>query len=134
MEVINMERWLKCTLFLLLCLFVTELYYRESYLINTGEKSLRVPERNASLIESLNFFSGSNSSACRVYYEFGGVLNRKPALVFLDGQKSVCLDEGVAPKPNSCYVYSFGSNGEWSFDEHIEAYGCKVFVFDPSVW
>lgn len=127
-----MERWLKFTLFLLVCFFIAVLHYQEFPLINATVP--RVPEGNGSLIEHLEFFTKRDTSACRVYYELGGVLNRKPALVFMDGQKSVCLDEGVRPKPNDCYVYSFGNNGEWSFDEHMEAYGCKVFVFDPSVW
>lgn len=73
-------------------------------------------------------------SACRVYYEFGGVLNRKPSMIFLDGQKSVCVDEGVRPDPDDCLVYSFGNNGEWSFDDQMEVYGCQVHTFDPSVW
>lgn len=82
----------------------------------------------------LPFFSRRDILACKTYYEFGGVINRLPSLTFLDGQKSVCLDQGVAPVPDQCVVYSFGNNGEWSFDEQIESYGCYVYVFDPSVW
>ena len=29
-------------------------------------------------------------------------------------------------------VYSFGSNNDFSFDDTIERYGCRVFTFDPS--
>ncbi len=26
------------------------------------------------------------------------------------------------------------NNGEWSFDDQMEVYGCQVHTFDPSVW
>lgn len=87
---------------------------------------------NASLVEILDYLNWKNRGACKVFYEFGGVVNRKPGLTFLDGQKSVCLDAGVAPQPGRCIVYSFGSNGEWSFDEAMEKYGCRILVFDPT--
>lgn len=51
----------------------------------------------------------------------------------LAGQKAVCIDPKVAPKPGKCLVYSFGINNEWSFDEEMDLYGCEVFSFDPSM-
>jgi hypothetical protein len=51
----------------------------------------------------------------------------------IDGQKAVCMDPQVAPNPENCLVYSFGINNEWSFDEQMENYGCRVFAFDPSM-
>ena len=36
-------------------------------------------------------------------------------------------------KANNCLVYSFGINNEWSFDDGVASYGCKVFAFDPSM-
>jgi len=50
-----------------------------------------------------------------------------------DGQKAVCLDKDVAPRPGHCLVYSFGINYEWSFDEEMETYGCNVYSFDPTM-
>ena len=50
-----------------------------------------------------------------------------------DGQKAVCLDPQVRPPPGDCIIYSFGISNEWSFDEAMEAYGCRVFAFDPSM-
>ena len=79
------------------------------------------------------FTSVADPTACQIYHEFGGVLNRQPSIVFLDGQKAVCLDPVVVPEPDNCLVYSFGNNAEWSFDEQIESYGCEVYAFDPSV-
>jgi len=32
-----------------------------------------------------------------------------------------------------CIVYSVGINGDWSFDEAMAEYGCRVFSFDPSM-
>lgn len=62
--------------------------------------------------------------------DFGGVRNLRG----LDGQKAVCLDPQVAPQPgDSCLIYSIGINDEWSFDDIMEKYGCKVFAFDPSM-
>ena len=51
----------------------------------------------------------------------------------IDGQKAVCLDPAARPTPGRCLVYSFGINNEWSFDEMMETYGCKVYAFDPSM-
>lgn len=111
--------------FLSLCLLISAfLYYRSE----RSQGSIKTWH------EILPFFSSvQNPTACGMFHEFGGVLNRQPSMVFLDGQKAVCLDDGVRPNPESCLVYSFGNNAEWSFDEQIESYGCKVYTFDPSV-
>jgi len=58
----------------------------------------------------------------------------KPPTSMIDGQKAVCLDPAVRPPVDGrCLVYSFGINNEWSFDEMMEMYGCKVHAFDPSM-
>ena len=95
----------------------------------------RIPEFRKTPIwqDLLPYFSEYDPTACGIYYEFGGILSRQPGLTFLDGQKAVCFDSGLRPNPGRCIVYSFGSNGEWSFDEQMELYGCKVYCFDPSV-
>ncbi|XP_057368021.2 uncharacterized protein LOC130689022 [Daphnia carinata] len=85
----------------------------------------------------------SNSSSCRLSHDFGG------NVIFtagVDGQKAVCLDPAVRPERASgawppvtkkefseCLVYSFGIKNEWSFDEAMEALGCRVYAFDPSM-
>ncbi|XP_035222899.1 methyltransferase-like protein 24 isoform X2 [Stegodyphus dumicola] len=50
----------------------------------------------------------------------------------MDGDKIICQDAGAPLKP-PCIVYSFGGNDEWSFEEDIEKFGCKVYTFDPSL-
>ncbi|XP_018020652.2 probable methyltransferase-like protein 24, partial [Hyalella azteca] len=69
--------------------------------------------------------------ACRNLKQFGGLVN--DFWLGNDGNYKVCLDEGVAPTPGSCTVLSFGINNEWSFDDAMEAYGCDVYSFDPTM-
>ncbi|XP_057367840.1 uncharacterized protein LOC130688851 [Daphnia carinata] len=81
-----------------------------------------------------DYFSWSNSGACRLVQDFGGVMISVGNIPAVDGQKAVCLDRPhLAPSPDECIVYSFGINNEWSFDEAMEQYGCNVFAFDPSM-
>ena len=82
-------------------------------------------------LELMDYFRWSNASSCNLTHDFGGKMKKNPS--GLDGQKSVCLDPSVAPKPGKCLVYSFGINNEWSFDVAMEKYGCQVFAFDPSM-
>jgi hypothetical protein len=79
----------------------------------------------------IEYFKWSNQTSCKLTHDFGGHMHRKPS--GLDGQKAVCLDDQIAPKAGSCIVYSFGINNEWSFDETMENYGCKVYSFDPTM-
>jgi len=50
-----------------------------------------------------------------------------------DGGWDVCILPSVAPKPG-CLVFSFGINGDWSFDEAMSKnFGCQVKAYDPSM-
>lgn len=81
-----------------------------------------------------DYFSWSDSGACRLVQDFGGVMVSIGNVPAIDGQKAVCLDRPhLAPSPDKCIAYSFGINNEWSFDEAMEKYGCRVFAFDPSM-
>ncbi|XP_018018344.1 uncharacterized protein LOC108674871 [Hyalella azteca] len=87
------------------------------------------PETN---ITWLNFFEYIEEAAgCKSLKTFGGVKYGRSRII--DGEKAVCLDANVAPTPGSCTVLSFGINNEWSFDDAMEEYGCKVYAFDPSM-
>jgi hypothetical protein len=79
----------------------------------------------------MEYFSWSNHSSCNLFHDFGGIMLKSPTGIA--GQKAVCIDPKVAPLPDQCLVYSFGIDNEWSFDENMERYGCKVFAFDPSM-
>ena len=79
----------------------------------------------------ISYFYWTNRSSCKLSHDFGGQMFHNPS--GLDGQKAVCLDPDVRPTANRCIVYSFGISYEWSFDEAMEDYGCKVYAFDPSM-
>ena len=83
----------------------------------------------------LDYFLWTNRSSCGLIHDFGGVLLTALDGRFraFDGQKAVCLDKKIAPHPNNCLIYSFGINYEWSFDEEMEAYGCRVYSFDHTM-
>ena len=79
----------------------------------------------------MEYFMWPNRSSCQLAHDIGGIMLNNPSGVA--GQKTVCLDPQVMPKPKHCLVYSFGISDEWSFDEQMERYGCQVFAFDPSM-
>lgn len=98
----------------------------EAYTTSDGMNSWSVSE----MMDFLGSSRMTNRSACKVFYEFGGVvLNATDR--YKDGQKSVCLDEGLKPAINDCLVYSFGIDNEWSFDDDMAKLGCNVYSFDP---
>ncbi|XP_068207674.1 uncharacterized protein [Palaemon carinicauda] len=49
-----------------------------------------------------------------------------------DGRKGVCLDPAFKIRPGQCRVLSFGICKEWSFDDAMGEFGCKVYSFDPT--
>ncbi|XP_046643132.1 uncharacterized protein LOC124328411 [Daphnia pulicaria] len=79
----------------------------------------------------VQYFMWTNHSSCHLSHDFGGEMGFNPS--GLAGQKAVCIDPKIAPKPGKCIVYSFGIDNEWSFDEKMSRYGCEVFAFDPSM-
>ena len=55
---------------------------------------------------------------------FGGTLWKNTGRI--DGDKWMCLDEKYNIKPKDCLIFSFGINNEWSFDDEMDKFGCKV--------
>lgn len=60
-------------------------------------------------------------SCAKFQRQFGG---RPPAPG--DGRKFVCMDKRFNIKPGNCTIFSFGVNNEWSFEDEMEKFGCKV--------
>ena len=84
------------------------------------------------LPDIVQYVEWANRSSCALVQDFGGKMMSVGDKAGLDGQKAVCLDPPqLAPPVNRCVVYSFGINDEWSFDEAMASYGCRVFSFDP---
>ena len=94
--------------------------------VSTGLNSVRRFHNRKKLNaqEIIDYIYWTNGSSCQLAHDFGGVMMRKPS--GFDGQKAVCLDPPVRPPPGDCLVYSFGIGGDWSFEEAMEAYGCRV--------
>lgn len=101
-----------------------------------------------------DYFHFTNSTACRLAHNFGGIVMNRDVINKLvgkyqidvisnllgfvpggiDGQYSICLDPpAVAPRLDDCLVYTFGINNEWSFEDAMALYGCEVYAFDPSM-
>lgn len=90
-------------------------------------------EENSPITKMFEYFHLTNSSACQFAVDFGFHIIVGEGVQAPDGHKAVCLDSSVAPKYNECLVYSFGINNEWTFDEAMATFGCKVYSFDPSM-
>ncbi|ROT77836.1 hypothetical protein C7M84_003464 [Penaeus vannamei] len=65
---------------------------------------------------------------CNNSKPFGG-----PPKGTLDARKSVCLDERFKISPNNCLVFSFGINNDFSFEDDMAEFGCKVYAYDPTM-
>ncbi|KAK3857412.1 hypothetical protein Pcinc_036333 [Petrolisthes cinctipes] len=88
----------------------------------------------------LGFDYGKNTKryACANKTQVGGIKERFRSpkhrfIPYLDGDKWICYEPGLAPDPKDCLVYSFGINNEWSFDDAMGKYGCQVYSFDPTM-
>ncbi|XP_045609177.1 uncharacterized protein [Procambarus clarkii] len=79
-------------------------------------------------IEQYRAYLHHTQSNCTNIVQFGG---KPPAPA--DGAKFVCLDKRFNIKPGNCIVFSFGVNNEWSFEDEIAKYGCKVYAYDPTM-
>ncbi|XP_042890672.1 methyltransferase-like protein 24 [Penaeus japonicus] len=60
--------------------------------------------------------------------KFGGPPKGEPGAV-----KILCLDDRFRIDPSNCTVFSFGINGDFSFEDSIANYGCQVFAYDPTM-
>lgn len=86
-------------------------------------------QRNLDSLDSLLAYINHPPTLCRAALTLGGALDNKHSM---DKDKVICLKPGPGLRQN-CIVYSFGINDEWSFDESMEKYGCRVYSFDPGM-
>ena len=78
-------------------------------------------------LQLMEYLKWPSQKACkRVGYYGGTLLRYDDGLAIMEGQKAICLDDGIAPIVNECLVYSIGINYEWNFDDTMESYGCRV--------
>lgn len=77
--------------------------------------------------ESLfRYFHWANSTSCKYSAEFGFSIHRSQGFSAPKGQKTICMDYGVAPSFRNCLIYSFGIHNQWSFEEAMEQFRCQV--------
>ena len=118
--------------------FSENLQYSSSKEHNSQDckSNYRTMDIEAMEASELNKYIHLPDKSCRIVHEFGGHVfpyTFNDEIRFVDGQKSVCMDPDFAPKANNCLVYSFGINNEWTFDDAMDLFGCKVYAFDPSM-
>lgn len=89
--------------------------------------------QNMSAEEIFRYLHWTNSTSCLFAVDFGFFIRNGEGLAAPDGHKAICLDLPVSPVYNSCIVYSFGINNQWSFDKAMSDFRCKVYSFDPSM-
>lgn len=98
------------------------------------DKSLMAQRRAVLDQEVMSLYS--SWSSCNLY-NLWEVVARCPLEARVgrlgDGGKWLCNPKRLLNKP-SCVIYSFGSNGDTSFEDAIHAMlpSCQVHVFDPT--
>ncbi|XP_069985141.1 uncharacterized protein [Penaeus vannamei] len=48
-------------------------------------------------------------------------------------RRNICLDEKFKISKNNCLAFSFGINYDFSFEDSLGRFGCKVFAYDPTM-
>ncbi|XP_023321884.1 uncharacterized protein LOC111696505 [Eurytemora carolleeae] len=66
---------------------------------------------------------------CRSMKRIGGVWIG--SLQALDGDKFVCMDK--IRTAETCIIYSFGINNEWSFEDIMDTMNCKIYAYDHTI-
>lgn len=88
----------------------------------------RCPVPGLASIEQYRAYLHHTETTCSDMRQFGG---HPPAP--RDGRKFVCMDKRFNINPGNCTVFSFGVNNEWSFEDEMEKFGCKVYAYDPTM-
>ena len=57
-----------------------------------------------------------------------------PTCHAMDRHKYVCMDDLMMDiKNQECVVYSFGISTDWTFEDMMASFGCKVHAYDPTI-
>ncbi|XP_042890740.1 uncharacterized protein LOC122265462 [Penaeus japonicus] len=48
-------------------------------------------------------------------------------------RRNICLDEKFNINRTNCLAFSFGINYDFSFEDSLGKFGCKVFAYDPTM-
>ncbi|KAF0305900.1 Methyltransferase-like protein 24 [Amphibalanus amphitrite] len=92
------------------------------------------PEDHTMLADLLMYLTRPDPRTCQKKLKFGGIPIRDRSAAYVDGHKYVCLDPELSLlTSDGCLVYSFGISIDWSFDWDMEAFGCTVHAFDPTI-
>lgn len=114
------------TLWFYLLFVVTEV-------INNKSRWTTIDLDSMSSEELFKYMSWKEPEACSWIAGVGGKfvgLHLDNTTAVLDGEKSMCMDDKIAPIRGKCLIYSFGIGNNWSFEELMEQYGCQVYAFD----
>ena len=78
------------------------------------------------------FVANPHGGRCPNLQRFGGEFHED--CHYWDGHKYICMTELMGDVENgSCLIYSFGVNNDWSFENVMDNFGCRVLMFDPTV-
>ena len=90
------------------------------------------PDTWTELIATLFDYIEKPHARCRKAVRIGGQPDYKSRK--FDGYKWVCLDPELGLlQTNSCLLYSFGVDHDWSFDDNVQRLQCEIHAFDPSI-
>ena len=78
------------------------------------------------------FIQKPHRSFCNELKRFGGRYYKW--CKFSDGSKVMCMDDLIKDMENKeCLIYSFGIAKDWSFEDLMDEFGCRIYAFDGSV-
>ena len=99
-----------------------------------GEEEYITPNEVLDALGILDKAVSTVEAPCTKMVRLGGrvTCSREKNRCAFDGAKLVCLDPDVLPPPGHCMSLNFGIGYEFTFDEALVNYGCRVIALDPT--